>query len=92
MWWNDEYFDKKINDKNGRIWSFKVWTGPIGGLHTQRIFFWDSEKEFTGILEFKDDQTIHLKRIKDRIKKLVKEKPYRDKFICPLKFPLENNY
>lgn len=92
MWWNEKTFCKEIKDKNGRIWSFKVWHGHLEGVLTEKIFFWDSKKEITGIIVFKDDQVIHRKRINDRIKKIVKDKAYREKFLCPLKFPVENNY
>ena len=92
MWWNDEGFNKPITDKNGRLFSFKVWHGAIDKVYLQRIFFWDSKKEITGMVEFKEDQTIHFKRIKDRLIKLVRNKEYRAKFACPLNFPIEKNY
>jgi len=32
MWWTDDYLDRKINDKNVRVWLFKVWIGHIEGI------------------------------------------------------------
>ena len=77
-----------IEDKNGTKWFFKYWSDN----QIQRIYFWDSEKKNTGFMELKDDKTIHWNKIKDRVIKLVNDKGYREKFICELKFPVENNY
>ena len=74
------------------LWSFKIWHDFDGNNHIQRIYFCDSRKEITGMVEFKDDQILHLRRLKDRIIKLAKEKQYREKFLCELRFPIEKYY
>lgn len=92
MWWKDPAFDKIITDAHNNEWSFKVWFEVKDDNKTQRIFFWDSNKIITGMVEFKNDQSIHFKKIKDRLIKLANDESYRNRFRCSLKFPLEKYY
>jgi len=92
MWWNGQNLDKLILDSEQNSWSFRIWHDFIDKIYVQRIYFWDSKKEITGLVEFKDHQTLHVKRLKDRMSKIAKEKSYRDKYLCDLKFPIEKYY
>ena len=58
----------------------------------QRFYFWDSEQQETGCLEFADDQTLHITKIKQRIQKIAGDPTYRKQFQCELQFPIERYY
>jgi hypothetical protein len=92
MWWEDQTFNKQILDRDQNAWSFRVWHDFVDKIYVQRIFFWDAKKEITGLVEFKDHQTLHIKRLRDRMIKLAKEKSYRDIYVCDIKFPVEKYY
>ena len=92
FWMKQPGLRESIEDKNGTVWIFKYWSDINGEDCMQRVFFWDKEKLITGLMELKDGKTIHWSKIKDRVIKLANNKAYRDKFICELKFPVENNY
>ncbi len=88
MWWNGQGLDRSIDDGHGNNWHFRVWSG----ISEQRIYFWDERKETTGVAVFKNNQTLHIRRIKDRMIKIAKDKSYRDGFLCEPSFPLEKFY
>lgn len=92
MWLQGQGLDRSIMDGDGRQWFFKIWHDTKEDSEIQKIYFWDSKKEITGMVEFKNDQTLHIRRIKDRIIKLTRDKSYRDKFLCKLQFPIEKDY
>jgi hypothetical protein len=92
LWIKQPGLRETIEDKNGTIWFFKYWSDIHGKDFVQRVYFWDSEKKVTGLMELKDGKTIHWKKIKDRVIKLIKDKSYREQFLCQLKFPIESNY
>lgn len=92
MWWHGQNLDKPIAGPDGTVWHFRVWHDHVDGIYTQRIFFWDDQKTETGLLELRDDQAIHVKRIKDRLAKLAKDCDYRRQFLRPLQFPIERHW
>jgi len=92
MWWRNQNLDSPIRDTTGRMWNFLVWSDFVDGVQVQRIFFWDEDKRETGIVEFRGDQALDHKKIKQRIKKIVHNASYRKKHICELKFPIERYY
>jgi hypothetical protein len=61
----------------------------VDGIETQRIFFWDEPKEVTGLLELRDDACLHVRQIRDRMKRLLNDREYRRQFVRPLGFPVE---
>lgn len=92
MWWNGQNLEKPIKGVDGLLWHFRVWHDHIFGVYTQRIFFWDEERKNTGFAEFAGDQTLHITKIKQRIRKIVTDSSYRDRFQRQLDFPIERHY
>jgi hypothetical protein len=92
MWWKDQNLDKPIIGKDGKTWEFMVWHYHINGIYVQRIYFWDKDKNVTGIVELKDGNSVHVSKLKDKMKKLANDNTFRDKHLSQLKFPLEKNY
>jgi hypothetical protein len=92
MWWKSQNLDKPIRDKNGHIWHFLIWSDFPSGVHTQRIYFWDGDKNETGVVELSGDQTLHITQLKKRIAKLATNPEYRRQFRCKLSFPIERHY
>jgi len=91
MWWTGQNIDKPIKAKDGTLWNFLVYKDYNDTISIFKIFFWDEKKEVTGILELKDD-SINVKKIKDKIRKLAKDKKFRDNHLCELKFPIKKYY
>jgi hypothetical protein len=91
VWCRGQNLEKRV-DSTGREWQFRVWVDFVNGRPVQRIFFWNKERTDSGILEFKGDQTLHIRRIRDRISKLVKDAEYRGRYRRPLRFPVERHY
>jgi hypothetical protein len=91
MWITQPGLREIIKDKNGKEWSFAYWQDFISGVMIQRIYFWDKEKNVTGLMEFKGNNILHLSRWKARVLKIVKNKDYRDRFLCSLEFPIDNS-
>lgn len=56
------------------------------GICSERLFFWDSTKSKTGMIEFRGEQTLHFSRIRQRVLKLAKDPEYRKQFTCGLRF------
>jgi hypothetical protein len=92
MWWRGQNLEKPVLDSAGKPWNFRVWYDFIDGMQMQRIFFWDENKQETGIVEFQRDQALDHKKIKQRILKIVHDPEYRKKYLCKLKFPVERFY
>ena len=92
MWWTTQNLDNELTDKNGIVWVFRVWHDHINGIYIQRIFFWTTTKDQSGVIEFKDDQTLHISKLKDRMIKITKNENYRNKFLIPRKHPVQDNY
>jgi hypothetical protein len=55
MWWKSQNLDKPVRGTDGLTWNFRVWHDVVDGAHTERIFFWDDSREFTGCAEFAGD-------------------------------------
>jgi hypothetical protein len=55
----------------------------------QLIFFWDESRSETGIIELVGSDTLHVTKIRDRQRKLVRDAGYRAKWLQPLEFPVE---
>ena len=62
------------------------------GVYTQRIFFWDEPRADTGCVEFTRHQVLHVSKIKQRIRKIVTDAAYRERYRRALKFPVERHY
>lgn len=90
MWWKGQNLDKPIIAKDGTEWHFLVWQNLVHGVHQEKIFFWDIDKKTTGIVEL--PESVHINKLKDRMKKIANDKMYRDKYICDLQFPIEKHY
>ena len=61
----------------------------VDGIFTQRIFFWSAARDVSDLLELRGDTALHIRRLKDRIKRLANDPEYRERFKRPLEFPLE---
>lgn len=92
MWWRGQNIDNPIIDKNGNYWEFKVWHDFVEGIYLQKIYFWDKNKDTTGVIELNGGNTVHKNKLKDKMKKLANDISYRNKYLLDLKFPLEKNY
>lgn len=82
-------FRRTIIVKDGKVWEFLIWHGFVEGIHTQKLFFWNKDKSIAGFLELKDENTIHIKKLRDRMKKIANNKTFRDNYLSELKFPVE---
>jgi len=91
MWIKQPGLRETIKDKNGKEWFFAYWQDFISGVMIQRIYFWDKEKNLTGLMELKGNNILHLSRWKARVLKIVNNKDYRDRFLRSLEFPLDNS-
>lgn len=92
MWLTNQNLDKPVKGKDGKVWHFLIWAGSIEGNYMNRIFFWDTDKKTTGIIELKENEIGHIKKLKDRMKKLANDAAYRSRFLCDIKFPIEKQY
>ena len=92
MWWKHQNLDKPIQDSAGKRWHFRVWHDFIDGVYTQRIYFWSEDKQETGMLEFAEGQAVHVRKLKQRITKLVKDPGYRRRYRRKLRFPIDRYY
>jgi len=92
MWWTKQNLATEIKDKNGNDWIFRVWHDHVDNIYIQRIFFWNKNKTQSGVIELKNDQTLHVSRLKNIIIKIAKDDNYRNRFLRELKFPIEEIY
>lgn len=92
MWWSDEAFNKAYTDRDGSTWHFKVWSDILSPSQLQCIFFWNTDQTQTGLIEYRDNQILHRRRLQDKILKIVSDQSFREKYCIPLKFPIEKNY
>jgi len=92
IWNRSQNLNGPIVDSKGTAWNFLVGSDFTDGVETQRIFFWDAPREVTGLLELRGDACLHVRRIRDRMKRLVNDREYRARFLRPLKFPVERHW
>ena len=92
IWCRSQNLTGPIVDAKGTPWSFLVGWDSTDGVETQRIFFWDETKEVTGLLELRGDACLHVRRIRDRTKRLVTDREYRGRFLRRLGFPVERHW
>jgi hypothetical protein len=89
VWWRGQNLGKPIAGSNGRNWFFQVWHDTVGETYIQRIFFWDVSRAETGLVELRGSEALHIKRLKQMMARLAKDREYRQRFLRPLEFPLE---
>ena len=92
MWWKSQNLERPVRARDGRVWNFRVWHDVFEGAHTWRIYFWDEAREVTGCAEFVAEQSLHITKVKQKMRKIVTDPAYRDKFRRDLKFPVERHY
>jgi len=92
MWWNYQNIDQARADRSGRKWHFRVWHDWVDGTYIQRVFFWDEDREETGLVEFQGSSTLHVRKIKDVIARLVTKADFRRRHAVRLEFPVEKRY
>ena len=95
MWWDYQNLNKPREHKSGRLWNFRVWHEVWTEkkvLSAQRIFFWDDEKEFCGVVLLGPGSTLHVSRLHRLIDKLVADPNLPLKYRRELVFPLERKY
>ena len=86
MW----YEQKPRRDKNGKRWNFVIWSDLHGWA--ERLFFWDDEQEFCGVILFPPGRDVYFKRLKQLMEKLVADSALRKQHRRDLQFPLERYY
>lgn len=69
----------------GKRWNFREWHDFAGESFRESIFFWDDEKENTGVVHF--DPGVHVSRIHRTIKKLVEDTAFREANSKAIRFP-----
>lgn len=89
MIWNRGQSLRRVECAEGTVWHFLIGFDFTDGIMMERIFFWDEAKEITGLLELRGEACLHLRRIKDRMKRLANDSEYRRQFLRPLDFPVE---
>lgn len=91
-WWRNQNLEGPLRGPDDRLWHFLVWHGTANGVYAQRIFFWDDRKTETGFVELSQGQTLHVSKIRDRQRKLARDKAYRETWLQPLEFPIERHW
>ena len=92
MWWTGQNIEQEIKDNSGKTWIFRVWHDHVNGIYVQRIFFWTQDKTKSGFIEYKDSQTLHISKLKDRMSKIAKNEKFRNKLLRSLEYPIEEKY
>jgi hypothetical protein len=92
MWWRNQNLDQSRRDATGHIWHFRVWHDFQDGRYLLRIFFWGDDRGRSGVVECVNDSVVHVSQVRQRIRKLVSDDAYRQRFFCPLRFPVERHY
>ena len=92
IWWTGQNLDQPIKGPDGTPWFFLVSHGHEDGVHIQRIFFWDDGKVHTGMVEWRGGDTLHIRRIKDRMRRIANDAEYRSQFLRPLEFPIQRHW
>ena len=90
MWWNHQNLNAARRDKAGVRWNFMVWHDVVDGVHKERIFFWNEDRDSTGVVEFSPG--IHVKQLHAVIDKLVADPQLRELHSRELLFPIERHY
>lgn len=92
-WWRGQNIEGPLHGSDGRSWHFLVWHGQLDDcIYMQRVFFWDEDKRETGVIEFRDPDTLHISKIRDRQRKIVQDSTYRARWLQPLEFPIERHW
>lgn len=95
MWWDDQNLNQSRKDKSGKRWNFRVWHEVWTDtkiLSAQRIFFWDDDKAWCGVVLLMPGSTVHISRLHRIIANLVADQTLREKYRRELHFPLERHY
>lgn len=90
MWWDHQNLNKPRIDKSGKRWNFRVWHGKVRESYVERVFFWDDERAFCGVVVITNP--LHVSRIHTLIEKLVATPVMRERYKRDLNFPLERYY
>jgi hypothetical protein len=91
-WLRGQNLDRPVIGPDGTMWHFLLWHGQIGGIYTQRIYFWDEMRFESGFINLTDSQTLPIRRLKDRLKRIAADAAYRSRFVRPLEFPIERHW
>jgi hypothetical protein len=90
MWWEHHKLDEARTDTRGTKWHFRVWRDV--GKHVARVFFWNDERDFTGIVLFPPGARTNFSALHGLIEKLVADPKLRAKHRRKLRFPLDRYY
>ena len=91
-WWRGQNLGRPVVGPDGTAWHFLVWHGHVGGVYWQRIYFWDEARSETGLLDLTEGRALHIRKIKDRLRRLAGDAEYRRRFVRPLEFPIERHW
>src|SRR5215471_2638126 len=91
MWWDQQNLNRPRRDRTGKRWNFRVWHGfSPQGRHVERVFFWDDNQEFCGVVQV--CPATHISKLRSLIQKLVADPGLRARHRRELRFPLERHY
>ena len=92
MWWDQQNLGQPRVDKTGARWHFAVWHDLIDRSHVARVFFWDDQRSFTGVLIIPAGGRTDVQALHDWIQKLAADPALRNQCQRALRFPLERHY
>lgn len=90
MWLRHQNLDADRLDKAGTRWHFRVWHHTVNGANIERVFFWDDNRDSTGVVHV--SPAIHVRQLHDLIEKLVSDAALRQRNARELRFPIERHY
>jgi hypothetical protein len=92
MWWDHHNSGKARKDPKGAQWNFPVWHDVVNRKRVARVFFWNDERDSTGIVLFPPGARINFPALHSLIGKLVADLKLRTKHQRKLRFPFERHY
>jgi hypothetical protein len=95
MWWDHQNLNMPRTDKSGTKWNFRVWHEVLALQrlqHVARVFFWDEEKDSTGVVLLGPEVNTHVRVLHGVIEKLLADSKFRVKQLRRLRFPLDRHY
>jgi hypothetical protein len=95
MWWDSQNLDAPRRDKKGRRWNFRVWHDVFTvdrTLSVARVFFWDEDRNSTGVVLLAPDANKHIRDLRGLIDKLLASEELRAAHSRELRFPFERFY
>ena len=83
---------KRGRTKKGTKWNFRVWHDTVNRKRVARVFFWNDERDSSGIVLFPPGARTNFSALHSLIEKLVADPKIRAKHQRELRFPIERYY